>query len=144
MTELKLRRKVWKFARYMMGKAPDYNGTVGPNPAGAQCVNLCNYWFAVLGVSQFSGNAVDWVGAHTANVKWHEMNGGLRLRHGDVAVFTGAGYSPEGHVAVVMDGSKDPVETLDLNFPEGSRIELREHYRSGMAGCLRPQVTRIR
>lgn len=113
------------------------NGSLGPNPAGAQCVNVCNEYWRRVGATQHHGNAGDWLNLRSRSQKWLPMSTGLRLRSGDCVVFAAGPLTPDGHVDIVLDGARTPYLGLDQNWPTGSPIELREHYQEMAAGAIR-------
>lgn len=130
-------RRVWSFARMTVGELVTANGSLGENPSGAQCVNICNLWWAHNGASQLYGNASDWVGVRTASLEWLPMRHSRRLRAGDVAVFHPSSSAPDGHVDVVLDGSRIPYLGLDQNWPLGAAVSFVEHDRELLAGLIR-------
>lgn len=133
-------REAWQFVRSVLHHCLTDNGTLGPNPYGAQCVNLLNWWWAVLGVGQRYGNAADWIGQPGNGTRWLEMRDGLRLIHGDAAVLTRAASGEFGHVALIVDGSRRAPVVAEQNWPLGSCVELGEHSRAALAGVIRPDI----
>jgi hypothetical protein len=113
------------------------NGAVGGNPNGAQCVNVPNDLWDSLGGQSLYGNAADWVGVRRRWLGWLPMTLDLRVRAGDTLVIPASGNTPDGHVAVVLDGSKDPFLTLSQNYPTGTDCQLRRFDRSVAVGVLR-------
>lgn len=132
-----LRRQAWRMARELRGVYLTANGSLGPNPSGAQCVNVCNEFWRRVGASQHHGNATDWLSTPGRGQRWLPMSTSLRLRAGDCVVFASGPLSPEGHVDIVLEGSRRPYLGLDQNWPTGAPVELREHFQEQAAGVIR-------
>jgi hypothetical protein len=132
-----LRRTAWGLWRDVGGLFITANGSLGENPSGAQCVNVPNFLWDRLGIPQLFGNAADWVGSRSYHTKWLVMGEGLRLFAGDVVVWSSDGAPPDGHVDVVLDGSRVPFLGMDQNYPLGSPVHLQSHIKNGAAGVIR-------
>lgn len=128
---------VWHVFHRLRGTYLDVNGALGPNPAGAQCVNVCNAVFDALGVPGVFGNASDWIGFHDEHRGWIDGPSIERLTVGDVAVFRPEIVGPNGHADVVLDGSRTPYAGMDQNWPLGSPVSEVWHHREALAGVLR-------
>lgn len=121
----------------LRGTYLEQNGQLGPNPAGAQCVNPCNAVFQALGAPGLYGNASTWIGRDDDYRDWIGGPSIIRLQVGDIAVFRTALVGPNGHVDVVLDGSRSPYAGMDQNWPLGSPVAEVWHYRESLAGVLR-------
>lgn len=132
-----LRRWVWAFRGEHRGTFLTVNGRLGDNPAGAQCVNVPNGLYRSLGVPSIVGNAADWVGFSDSYREWLDTSSGLRLLVGDVAVFRPDIVGVNGHVDIVLDGSRRPYEGLDQNWPLGAPVVEVFHHEAALAGVVR-------
>lgn len=132
-----MRRTAWRMYRDLAGRALLVNGGLGANPAGAQCVNVPNELWRRVGAPQLYGNASNFLRQWGYGVEWFDMSSRLRLRAGDVVVWSAGSAPPDGHVDVVLDGSREPWLGLDQNFPLGSVVHPQSHIRDGVAGVLR-------
>jgi hypothetical protein len=132
------REAAWAFYREHVGGYLLRNGSIGDNPNGAQCVNVANTYWETIGFLSMFGNAGDWVGRRTQSLAWLPARSGISVRAGDVAVFPVGGVHPDGHVALVLDGSRFPWVGLQQNSPTGSPVVLCSYYDRDAAGFLRP------
>lgn len=128
---------VWRVFHQLRGTYLTENGNLGTNPAGAQCVNPCNAVFHVLGAPGMYGNASSWVGKADVYRDWIDGPSIKRLQVGDIAVFRPELVGPNGHVDVVLDGSRSPYAGMDQNWPIGSPVAEVWHHREALAGVLR-------
>lgn len=131
-------RVVWELAREIAGTHLVRNGSAGMNPNGAQCVNVPNVWLEKLKLDWIPGNAVDFIGYSRHALLWIPGDRLGRARAGDIAVFKPELVGPEGHVDVVLDGSKAPYIGLDQNWPPGNGVSYISHDLSDLAGVIRP------
>jgi len=70
MTDEEIEAKLRAFMEKWKGKPLYDTGTLGPNPYGAQCVNLVNEWLRELGIDPFVGDPVDWPEQARARGMW--------------------------------------------------------------------------
>jgi hypothetical protein len=123
-THRTLRRQAWKLAWRNLHAPLVVNGSIGLNPAGAQCVNVPNAYWDELGLPAFYGNAAEWVGRADASRVWLPASERLWVFAGDVAVIGASGDFPEGHVVLVLDASRSPYIGVQQNSPAGSPVGL--------------------
>lgn len=133
-----LRKAAWRFTRENVGHPLSRNGTLGENPAGLQCVNVPNDYWAALGLESWSDNAIDWIGRSDAYREWLPMGGWQRIHSGDVGVLhPGGDVSPFGHVVLLLDGTRLPPLCIEQDWPVGSVCQLGGHQRELYAGVVR-------
>ncbi len=120
-----------------MGQALLQNGSIGANPNGAQCVDIPNTYWQRFGVEAWYGNASDWLGKGDQRRRWLPAEPGLRLLSGDVFVLGRSVDTPEGHVGLVVDGSKSPYLAVEQNYPTGSLVHMCRRYVGDAAGFVR-------
>ena len=121
----------------VLGTSVVQNGSLGENPNFSQCVNIPNDFWLRFGVPAVSGDAGDWVGYCDRYRQWHAVRSSYPPRAGDVAVLARGPLTPEGHVVLVLDGSRAPYIGAEENYPTGSPVSLCSRYRSDAAGFLR-------
>ena len=118
------------------------NGNLGPNPNGAQCVNVANQWCAHLDIEPFYGNAdTFWTDPSPDCQKIANVPGNAPHR-GDIVVFdpTPDGLiGPAGHVDVCIWATLSDFLGLDQNYPDGTAIHQQSHIYDGVVGWLRPK-----
>ena len=131
------RRHAWTFAHTWAGKYLTHNGTLGENPNGAQCVNVPNGFWATLGVPAVVGNASEWAGYQDGHRTWLPWSSELAPVVGDCVVFRVGVADPDGHVALVLDGTKTPPFSLMQNYPTGCPVQLCELLQIGVEGIIR-------
>ena len=119
------------------------NGVLGPNPYGAQCVNVANEWAQLLRIEPFRGNAGSFFQDSHPNCDWIANTPTNCPHRGDIVEFeaTPDGYiGVNGHVSVCIWGALDQFQSLDQNFPDGTPVHKQIHTYEGVAGWLRPKV----
>lgn len=135
-----------QFVGHYGGLYINSDGTLGPNPYGAQCVNLPNTWMANIGADQFPGNAAsfeydshpdcDWIANTPANFPFP----------GDVVVWaanSNAGL-PYGHVDMGLQGANvNNFTGFDQNWPLNSPCHSVWHNYNDVAGFLRCRKARF-
>jgi hypothetical protein len=138
LTRRRRRRAAWSCYRGVAGRYLYTNGEIGVNPDGAQCVNVLNTYWASLGIPSRFGNAGDWVGRPTRYLRWLPSTPGVRVVAGDAACISASGAYPNGHVALVLDGSETPLVVMGQNSPTGTPCQLAGMNPYEIAGYLRP------
>lgn len=136
-TRTRLRKAAWRIAWNHLGLYMLRDGAAGTNPNGAQCVNLPACYWEQLGLEAVWGNAAAWVGYESKSLMWLPVGTLPRGQAGDVAVIPAGPLTPEGHVVLILDGSRTPYMGAELNYPTGSPVELCHRQISDAAGVLR-------
>lgn len=134
---LRVRLTTWRAWRRLQGTYLTVGAQGLEDPAGAQCTHVPNYLWRRLGVGQLFGNASSWVGRAPFGADWVPASELLRLRAGDTVVFSPALVGTDGHVDVVLNGSRDPWVGMDQNWPIGSPVSRVRHGRDQVAGVIR-------
>lgn len=146
MTSSKWRRHVetvaWAVAQLLDGRADSYNG-VELNPNGAQCVNVAGELNRALGRPAWEGNAVDWIGWSPPGAVYCPAYENAVPVPGDVALFSGGGYSEFGHCAVVLETVSWPnMLVWEQNDPEGTPSRIDGRSAAGLKGWQRIRQAR--
>ena len=132
-----MRRATWSFQREVSRTFLERNGTLGVNPAGAQCVNVPNSFWETFQLEAVPGDAWQFEGYEDAARHYvPHINIGPYLV-GDVLVFARSSLYPLGHVAVVLDGSRGRLLTLSQNVPPGEPVHEVRFPRKLPVGLIR-------
>lgn len=124
----------------------DNDGTLGPNSAGAQCVNLPNVWLSNIACEQFPGNAANFEFDSHPDCDWIENTATSVPMPGDIVVWAASGYwgLPYGHVDVALAGGNvNNFTGFDQNWPLNSPCHSQWHNYNDVAGYLRPRKARF-
>jgi CHAP domain len=121
------------------------DGQYGPNPYGAQCVNVANAWCQNLGIEGFPGNAANFEFDSHPDCDWIPQAQGQVPLPGDIIVWKANGpyYKlPNGHVALKDDTAAgyNTFYSFDQNWPLGSPCHQQGHTYNDVAGWLRPRI----
>lgn len=131
--------------RYMGTKLPD-DGTMGPNPYGAQCVDLPNEWCVNLGIEQFPGNASSFEFDSHPDCDYIPNTPTSVPMPGDIVVWAASSAAglPYGHVDIALKGaSVNNFTGFDQNWPLNSPCHAEWHTYNDVAGYLRPRRARF-
>lgn len=134
---VRLRIATWRTWRRLRGVYLTVGAQGLEDPNGIQCTHVPNYLWRRLGVGQLFGDASSWIGRAPVGAHWIEASELTRMRVGDVAVFTPALVGVDGHVDVVLDGSREPWVGMDENWPIGAPVSRVLHARDQVAGVIR-------
>lgn len=108
-----------------------------PDPAGAQCTHVPNEYWRRVGAGQLFGIAASWMEQTPIGCVALPLTDGLVLLAGDVVVFRPETVGVDGHVDVVLDGSRRPWLGMDQNWPLGSPVSRVWHSRQPVGRVLR-------
>lgn len=108
-----------------------------PDPAGAQCTHVPNEYWRRVGAGQLFGDAASWVAQTPAGCVNLPLVDGLTLMAGDVVVFRPEAVGADGHVDVVLDGSRRPWLGMDQNWPLGAPVSKVWHARESASRVIR-------
>lgn len=135
-----------EFVGHYSGLHVNNDGSYGPNPYGAQCVNLPNVWMQNIGAEQFPGNAGSFEYDSHPDCDWIPNTPTNYPMPGDVVVWAASSAAglPYGHVDVAEQGAGvNNFTGFDQNWPLGSPCHSQWHNYNDVAGFLRPRKARF-
>lgn len=127
------------FVRRHLGLYVTDDGSLGPNPAGAQCVNWPNLWCEHLGIELLPGDAGTFIYDNHPDCDWVANEPMNCPERGAIVVWGESALLPFGHVDVCVWSTVYELCGSDQNWPEGSPVHIQMHNYSGVAGWLMPR-----
>ena len=114
------------------------------DPFGAQCVELANEWCKELGIEEFGGNAIDFLGDPHPDCDWIVNTPAAVPSPGDIVLFALGQF---GHVSVCVSADQNVMTSLDQNWFNSNEtvgspaaIVHHDYIRDHIVGWYHPRV----